>query len=72
MSLRVQKSWAQLGSPAVPGDHDVPGLGTVMGITAAQVEQARSLGDRAWVVLAHLDSDGFDAEWEIVEIRAGG
>ena len=26
---------------------------------------------RAWAVLAHLDSDGFDAEWEIVEIRAG-
>ena len=71
MSLRVQKSWAQLGNPTAPGDHDVPGLGTIVGVTAPQLQQARSLGDRAWAVLAHLDSDGFDAEWEIVEIRAG-
>ena len=70
VSLRIQRSWAQIGAPAQSGDHEVPGLGTVIGITPEQVEQAQSLGDRAWVVLAHLETDGFEAEWEIVEIRA--
>lgn len=68
MSLRVQKTWKKIGSPAEPGDHHVQNLGVVLNVTAENIQEAGSLGNPI-VVLENQDSGAFVPEWKIVEIR---
>lgn len=70
MSLRVQKSWQQIGSPEQPGNHKAPGLGQIVGITEEHLARAAELGGNPIVVLGHHESSGFVAKWEILEMRA--
>ena len=68
MSLRIQKSWAQLGNPQQPGTHSAPSVGKIVGLTPEHIEEAARLGGNPTVVLAHSEASGMVAQWEIVSI----
>ena len=68
MSLRIQKQWEQLGRPQTPGEHPVPGLGTLL-VSEPNLTQIGEAGANPVVVLAHHPESGFVAKWEIVEVR---
>ena len=70
MSLRIQKSWAQLGSPQQPGTHSVRGVGKIVNLTQEHIETAARFAGSAVVVLGHADAPGMVPHWEIIEIRA--
>ena len=70
MSLRIQKSWAQLGHPKKPGAHMVRGVGKIINLTQEHIETAAKFHDHAIVVLAHAESNGLVPNWEIIEMRA--
>ncbi len=68
MSLRIQKSWIQLGNPQQPGTHSAPGVGKIIGLTPEHIEAAARLGGNPTVVLAHSEASGMVPQWEIVSI----
>lgn len=70
MSLRIQKSWTQLGCPTQPGSHNVRGVGKIVNITPEHIETATQLGTDAVVVLGHYETESMTPHWEIIEIRA--
>jgi hypothetical protein len=70
MSLRIQKSWTQLGSPAQPGAHNVRGVGKIVNLTQEHIETAARYGGNAVVVLGHHETSSMTPHWEIIEIRA--
>ena len=70
MSLRIQKSWAQLGNPQQPCTHTVRGVGKIVNLTAEHIETAAKFNGNATVVLGHAESTGMTPHWEIIEIRA--
>jgi hypothetical protein len=69
MSLRIQKSWIQLGNPQQPGTHSAPGVGKIIGLTQEHIDAAARLGGNPTVVLANSDSSGMVPQWEIVGIN---
>jgi hypothetical protein len=71
MSLRIQKSWSQLGKPQQPGTYSAPGVGTILGLTQEHIDEVERLGGNVVVVLAHSESSGMVPEWEIISIAAG-
>jgi hypothetical protein len=70
MSLRIQKSWAQLGNPTQPGTHSVRGVGKIINLTAEHIQAATQHNGNAIVVLGNVESSGMTPQWEILEIRA--
>jgi hypothetical protein len=69
MSLRIQKSWAQLGSPKQAGPHSVRGVGKIVNLSETHISEAAALDGNANVVLTHADAPGMVPHWEILEIR---
>ncbi len=69
MSLRIQKKWSQLGNPQAPGDHQVKGIGTVVGITIEQIQELAKLDDPV-VVLENIEASSMTPKWKILSIRA--
>lgn len=70
MSLRIQKSWAQLGNPHEPGTHSVRGVGKIVNLTQEHIETAAKHQGNVMVVLGHAESSGMTPQWEVLEIRA--
>ena len=70
MSLRIQKSWTQLGSPTQVGTHAAPGVGKIVGITQEHLEEVARLDGKVVVVLTHHEASGMIPHWEIVSIAA--
>ena len=70
MSLRIQKSWAQLGNPQQPGTHSVRGVGKIVNLTQQHIEIAAKYEGNATVVLGHAETSGMTPNWEVLEIRA--
>jgi hypothetical protein len=68
MSLRIQKSWTQLGNPQQSGTHSAPGVGKIIGLTPEHIDTAARLGGNPTVVLAHSEASGMVPQWEIVSI----
>lgn len=68
MSLRIQKKWSQLGSPQVPGDHKVKGVGTIVGVSVEHIEELKTLDDPV-VVLEHVETSSLTPHWKILSIR---
>lgn len=69
MSLRIQKSWAQLGEPKEPGTHAVRGVGKIVNLTQEHIETAAQHEGNAIVVLGHHDTSSMVPHWEIIEVR---
>lgn len=70
MSLRIQKSWAQLGHPKEPGTHSVRGVGKIVNLTQEHIEAAAQHEGNAMVVLGHYESTSMVPHWEVIEVRA--
>ena len=70
MSLRIQKSWTQLGSPKEPGTHSVRGVGKIVNLTQEHIDAAAEHAGKAMVVLGHHESSSMVPHWEIIEVRA--
>ncbi len=70
MSLRIQKSWAQLGNPQEAGTHSVRGVGKIVNLTQEHLETVAKYQGNAIIVLGHVESSGMTPEWEVLEIRA--
>lgn len=69
MSLRIQKSWAQLGNPTQAGTHAVRGVGKIVNLAEDHIAQAAAHGGKVMVVLGHADAPGMVPHWSIIELR---
>lgn len=74
MNARLQTTWSALGSPRVPGNHTVPGIGTIILVLQRHINMAAHYGGDCMVTLQRsVLSSATNPKWVITEMgRYGG